>query len=270
MSRVLPTGFRFSQSNLEDYEQCRRLFWLRYVRELDWPAPVTVQADMWEAALWRGQLFHQLVLQDALGLEVSSTVQGSDDPLLQEWWRNYLLHPPEIPQGQAFSEVELSVPLAAYRLVAKFDQIVFADDERVVILDWKTGRKRPDPDELYASWQSIVYRYVLVEGGDCLYRGMPIAPEKVSLLYWHAGYPHLLKPIGYSQAERDEARQRLEAIADEISSLKDEADFNKTEDEALCRRCEYRSFCGRGRAAGDEWEIREEDLDFVLVPEAEY
>jgi hypothetical protein len=74
MSRVLPNGFRFSQSNLEDYEQCRRLFWLRYVRELDWPAPVTAKADMWEAALRRGQLFHQLVLQDALGLEVSSTV----------------------------------------------------------------------------------------------------------------------------------------------------------------------------------------------------
>jgi len=78
MSEVLPAGFRFSQGSLEDYEQCRRRFFLRHVAQLDWPAPATVEAEAWEAALGRGQLFHQLVHQDALGLDVSPTVQGSE------------------------------------------------------------------------------------------------------------------------------------------------------------------------------------------------
>lgn len=284
-SNVLPAGFRFSQSNLEDYTACRRRFLLRYVKGLDWPAPVTAEAEGWEAALRRGQLFHDLVQQDALGLDVSPTVEGSDDPLLQEWWRNYLAYPPRSPEGRTLSEVELAVPLAARpaspcgdcRLVAKFDRLVFGDDGRVVIVDWKTGRKRPDQDELYHSWQTTVYRYVLVEGGDCLNGGVAIPPETVSLVYWHAGYPDLLAPIGYARAEHEEARRRLQAIVKEILSLTHQDDFNKTEHLELCWRCEYRSLCGRGRVAAEEWEIADEDLDFVLpvyptdrLPEAEY
>ena len=219
MPEVLRTGFRFSQSNLEDFDQCRRRFLLRHVRQLDWPAPVTAEANAWEAALERGQLFHQLAHQDALGLDVSPVVDGCGDPLLQQWWRNLLLHPPVIPPGQTLSEVEISVPLANYRLVAKFDRLVSADDGRIIIVDWKTGQRRPDPDQLYESWQTIVYRYVLVEGGNFLNGGTTIAPEEVSLIYWHVGYPGLLEPLGYSQAEHEEARLRLTATVELILSL---------------------------------------------------
>jgi len=154
--------------------------------------------------------------------------------------------------------------------VAKFDRLVFADDGRVIIVDWKTGQRRPDLDQLYASWQTVVYRYVMVEGGHCLNGGIAVVPNQVLLIYWHAAYPNLLEPLGYSQAEHEEAHRRLEAIVEEILSLENEADFHKTEEVSLCQRCEYRSFCARGRVAGDEWEIRDEDLDFEILPEAEY
>ena len=34
----LPEGFRFSQSSLQDYVDCRRRFQLRYLQNLAWPA----------------------------------------------------------------------------------------------------------------------------------------------------------------------------------------------------------------------------------------
>ena len=266
---VLPAGFRFSQSNLIDYGECKRRFLLRYVKDIDWPAPVTSAADEYEAAIERGQRFHHLVHQDALGLDVSDTVEGSEDAQLKHWWRNYQHRPPALPAGQTFSVIEVSVPLGDCRLVAKFDRLIFAEDGHVFIVDWKTGNRRPDQNELRASWQTVVYRYVAVEGGSRLSDGGPIVPEQLSLIYWHAEYPDLLQPIGYSQAEHTEARQRLESIVAEIVALRTEADFAKTDDWSLCRRCEFRSYCGRGRVAGEEWEVREERLDWEMVPEAQ-
>ncbi|MBS1251797.1 MAG: hypothetical protein MAG451_00830 [Anaerolineales bacterium] len=201
---------------------------------------------------------------------MSDSVAESDDARLQQWWRNYRLHPPNIPEGQTFSEIEVSVPLVDYRLVAKFDRLISAQDGRIVIVDWKTGNRRPDQNELRTSWQTVVYRYVAVEGGGRLTEGDPIAPEHVSLVYWHAAYPALLQPIGYSQAEHDEVRRRLESIVAEIAALETAADFAKTDDWGLCRGCEFRSYCGRGRVAGGEWEVREDRLELEVVPEAEY
>lgn len=269
-TNVLPAGFRFSQSNLVDYGECKRRFLLRYVKDIDWPAPVTSAADEYEAAIERGQRFHRLVHQAALGLDVSDVVEGSDDALLKQWWHNYQHHPPALPAGSVFSEIEVSVPLGDYRLVAKFDRFIVTEDGRVVIVDWKTGRRRPDQDQLRASWQTVVYRYVAVEGSSRLANGRPIAPEQVSLIYWHAAYPDSLEPIGYSQTEHAEARRRLEGIVAEIEAFETDVGFAKTDDWSLCRRCEFRSYCGRGRVAGDEWEIREERLEFDVIPEGNY
>ena len=270
MDESVPSSFGCSQSNLAIYHQCRRRFFLRYVRRLDWPAPLTAAAEELERAIGRGQLFHYLVQQDILGMDVSAVVQHHGDVLLEAWWRNYTLHPPAgIPAGRTFSEIQLSVPLGPYRLRAKFDRVVMGRDGRVWIVDWKTGQQRPQQKACEESWQTLVYRYVLVEAGESLVEGRAIAPDQVSLVYWHASFPDLLRPIGYSRSEHEAAGKRLEAVAAEWAALCQEEDFPRTEDVELCRRCEYRSYCERGRTPADEWEIDEEDLDWDLIPEAE-
>ena len=140
---MIPQGFNYSQSSLMAFERCRRQFLLRYVERLAWPAPLTDQLGEWEAAANRGRAFHQLVLQESLGMDVEDAVQRSRDPLLAAWWRNWREQPPIVPEGTMFGETMLSVPLAGRRLVAKFDRVVLADDGRAWIFDWKTGRKKP-------------------------------------------------------------------------------------------------------------------------------
>lgn len=250
-AKVLPIGFRFSQTILREYSRCKRLFLLRHVKRIGWPAPTTTEVDAWEADVRRGEFFHHLMHQDALGLDLSSTLEGSDDPLIRQWWQNYSSHPPRgIPEGRTFTEIRLSVPLAGRRLIARYDRLILADSGRIVIVDWKTGQKPPDQAELEESWQTLVYRYVAVEGGVHLNGGVAIAPVKVALIYWHAGYPDLLRPISYSRSHHERGRRRLEAIMEEIGA-REEAEFTKTEEAEHCLRCEYRSLCGRGSAAGD-------------------
>ena len=178
---MIPRGFNYSQSSLTAFDRCRRQFLLRYVERLAWPAPLTDQLDKWEAAANRGRAFHQLALQESLGLDVEDAVQRSRDRLLAAWWRNWREQPPMVPAGVVFGETMLSVPLAGRRLVAKFDRVVLAEEGRAWIFDWKTGRKKPDQAAYEQSWQTLVYRFVLVEAGAVLNEGRALAPDAVDI-----------------------------------------------------------------------------------------
>ena len=266
---MIPREFQYSQSSLTAFERCRRQFLLRYVERLAWPVPLTDQLDEWEAAASRGRAFHQLVLQESLGMDVEDAVQPSRDPLLAAWWRNWREQPPVVPTGTAFGETMLSVPLAGRRLVAKFDRVVLADDGRAWIFDWKTGRKKPAQAAFSQSWQTLVYRFVLAEAGAVLNEGRALAPEDVMLVYWHAQYPQALQPIAYSAAEHERARTLLaEAIA-AIEALPDAGAFAKTDDESECARCEFHTYCNRPAVRSDDWDIDEDELDWEQIPQAE-
>lgn len=109
---LLPAGFRFSQGSLATSALCRRRFFLRYLRRLNWPAAADEAGLAKERGSVRGRLFHHLVHQHALGLAVEAQVAASGDPVLAQWWANYLQNPPRgVPAGEVFSELELWVPL---------------------------------------------------------------------------------------------------------------------------------------------------------------
>ena len=259
--------FRFSQSGLQAFDRCRRRFFLRYLDELEWPAPVTDSEEQWEEATRRGQLFHLLVQQSALGLDVEATVAASGDPVLAGWWENFLRSAPRPGDGErVLSEVELSAAVGQFNAVAKFDRIVLPAPGSVAtmrIIDWKTGRLRPRQTELRRSWQTAVYCYVFAEAGGTLVDGggsRSVDPGELELQYWHAGFPDALEPIRYSAALHAEAEDRLQRAIAEIASLAEKGDpegFPRTGDKRECRHCEYRSYCGRGHTPGAfaEWEL---------------
>ena len=79
---MIDKGFKFSQSLLTAFDQCRRRFLQRYLRHLRWPAPMTDPIGECEQAAQRGLSFHPFVLQEGLGLEIKYAVQMNEDPLL--------------------------------------------------------------------------------------------------------------------------------------------------------------------------------------------
>jgi hypothetical protein len=268
---AVPENFRFSQSSLSAFAECRRRFWWRYVRRMEWPAPLTDQLDEWEKAIERGQLFHHWAQQDALGLAVDEWALAHEDELLVQWWKNFRSQPPQgLPAGAQFSEIQLSMPLGPYRIVAKFDRIICTGDGRVFIVDWKTGRRKPKQDDYVANWQTLVYRYVMAEAGAELNGGNSVEPEQITLVYWHANFPGVLEPIAYSIQEHERARETLLQTLQAIGTLGGvEDDFPLTEDLGVCRRCVYSALCERGRERADDWDIEDDDISWQEIPETE-
>lgn len=233
---------------------------------MEWPAPPTDRFGEREAAIERGVTFHQLVLQESLGMAVEEVVANSEDALLKEWWQNWRTLGPEVPAHETHSETINSVPVAGQRLVARFDRVM-VESGRVWVFDWKTGRKMPEQSEYADSWQTLVYRFVMAEAGALWNGGQPIAPADITLIYWHAQYPETLRPIGYCNAEHEEARRLISAAITSIVALPDENAFAKTDDLNECRRCEFQAYCDRISAPPEDWDIGEDELDWDITPE---
>lgn len=266
---MLPEGFVFSQSSLQDYQDCARRFQLRYLQRRRWPAPETADALEYEHYMQQGYAFHRLMRQlqsgvaaEALGAAVAS------DPDLARWWANYLASPPrDLPQDVCEAEVMLSASLAENRLEARYDLLVGRPGERWVIVDWKTSRHRVSRSWLQQRLQTRIYPLVLVSAGTQLNGGEPIVAEQVEMLYWFAEFPAQAERFVYTAGALAADSALLEGMIQEINE-RAEDEFAKTENRRQCRYCVYRSLCWDDIEAGllaemDDVEGIETDLEEI-------
>ena len=251
----LPPDFVFSQSALQDYEDCPRRFELRYIKDLRWPALKTENALEFEASSIQGQEFHHLIHQHSLGVSAEAIEETITDSTMRKWWNNYVRWQAENLPPLRHSELKLTTPLSENRVMAKYDLVARQNDETFVIIDWKTGRSKKR-EWMQRRLQTIVYPYVLWRAGDWLNRGEPISAEKIRLIYWFAEDSSTVEfQLNSELLNADE--ERLKATISEINSR---LEFPKTENEKQCQFCVYRSLCERGIVAG-KLEDLEDDED---------
>jgi len=245
----LPTDFQFSQASLQDYVDCPRRFQLRHVQRVAWPAPEAEPALENERYVQQGATFHRLVHQRLLGIPAERLSAAVTDRDLRRWWRNYLeVGPSDLPDDQ-YPEALLSAPVGDHRLAAKYDLVAVDAGRRVVIVDWKTSRKRTPWKWLAERLQTKVYPYVLVRAGRHLNDGQPFEPEQVEMVYWFADFPDHPARFVYDTAQYENDERYLTALIEEIEGLGDE-DWPLTAQERCCNYCPYRSLCQRGVEAG--------------------
>ena len=182
----LSDDFVFSQSSLQAYVDCKRRFWLTYLNRVPWPAPPASPAGEYEQLMRQGADFHRAVQRSEEGVTGDSPATNLEYPL-ESWLASYRDHRPgDLPASHHEVERVLETPLVvdagARRLMAKYD-LIAADTERTVIIDWKTGSRAGRPAILQQKMQSSVYPYVLVEASHALPWG-PVRPEQVEMRYW--------------------------------------------------------------------------------------
>ncbi len=280
--------FAFSQSSLQAYVDCPRRFWLAFVEQLAWPAIEATPVQEHEALVRLGSAFHRLVQRAEVGIDLDLLAAGLEPPL-SGWFQAYQRQrPSDLPT--AFVEVEhiLSIPFTdfdpksgeaeienrkskienSYRLAAKYDLIAAEPDGRIVIIDWKTTRKRADPATLRRRLQTIVYPYVLVEASAGLPWGA-VTPEQVEMRYWFTAAPGQPVIFRYDRTQHEANRTRLQQLLTQILAGQREADFAPVADtevnrQRFCNFCIYRSRCNRGVFAGDLQELGDTE-DFFAV-----
>jgi len=251
---VLPKEIQFSQGSLQDYIDCPRRFQLRYVKRLRWPAIETKPVLENERHLRHGADLHRLIRQHVMGIPVPTLSRSVTDPQLRRWWRNYLEGGPEDLPSERYPEVMLSTQVGGHRLVARYDLVARDPKGNVLIVDWKTSRKRPRRAWLSERLQTHVYPYVLVRAAEALGDGRAVQPDRVSMVYWFAGFPSIPERFAYD-AGRYRGDERylvdlVEEIAGTVADCPNGDLLPATADEGRCRLCRYRSLCRRGVEAG--------------------
>ncbi len=276
LTSKIPAQFAFSQSSLQDYADCSRRFHLRYLNKLLYPAAESEPALENERRQQEGQSFHRLAQQYLLGIPADKLERLANSPNLQRWWENFYSFRQTSLTGltSLYPEITLTAPLGNFRLVAKYDLIAITEDEKIVIYDWKTYRKRPRDEWLSTRWQTRVYRALLVAAGAQLNGGRPVDPERCEMVYWFANYPDDVARFSYDgfQYKRD-----WDALVKLTQEIRTASSYPLTEDRQMCAYCTYRSYCDRGIQAGDldaiEAEMEAEllfDVNFEQIGEIEF
>jgi len=274
---------QFSQANWQDFQDCRRKFFLRHVRKLAWPAVESQPLRENEIVREHGVAFHRMAQQYFLGISESILNELNKDEPLHTWWQNFVdskhtFSAIEDPLARIFPEFTLNTLLNGYRLTAKFDLLVVQDD-RVIIFDWKTSRRRPDIKWLERKLQSRVYPFVVAQAGAYLLSGhQTILPEKIQLVYWFAEYPDQPEIITYSNEKLESDLHYLSTMVSDITALYGDVEeaFGRTTQEQRCSFCVYRSLCRRGIYAGATNEMDDVDdpeiftIDFDQITEVEF
>lgn len=238
---------RISQHSLGDFEACRRRFALKYKASRYWPGPLPADSDPEASdAIRTGQLFHRIVQQQALGLDVSSVIgaEGERLPRLGVLWRMFAASPHARPKGEVFTEAPLHFTFAQAPFMVRYDRLV-KDGDDWEILDWKTGKTTRS--RLESSFQTKLYRFALVQAGAVYNDGRPIRPERVRMTYWDVqrGRP---EEFAYDQVSFETDHAQFERLAKAVlapfdEGLADDPRFARTRDRAVCDRCSFLSYC---------------------------
>jgi CRISPR/Cas system-associated exonuclease Cas4 (RecB family) len=273
-----------SQSSLQDYLDCPRRFYLRYLQRLSYPAIESEPALENEKHLEEGEYFHRLAQHHWVGIPAEQISKLANTENLKKWWESFLNDKNlsslrNLPS--LYPEYTLSAPLGDFRLLAKYDLIAI-ENNKATIYDWKTYRKRPRDEWLSARMQTRIYRALLVRAGSHLNQGTPFEPEQIEMVYWFADFPNDPARFTYTSAQYQRDWDLLLKLADEIKAAMAQAETNAsvfplTDDQTKCPYCTYRSYCERGVHAGDvdqaEAEMEAEelfDVNFEQIGEIEF
>jgi hypothetical protein len=292
----LPNHFQFSQGSLQAFVDCPRLFQLRYIEGLSWPAVESEPALENEGYLRLGSAFHHLIQQALMGVPVERLgAIARQDPLLSQWWDSFVETRPELKGYTQYPEIILSTPIGTHRLIAKYDLLAIRsipDEDRAVndssdstrnpaqaqIFDWKTSRKLPKRAWQADKLQTRVYPYVLVTAGANFNGGTGFAPDQIEMVYWYSNFPTSPLVFPYDREKYYRDGETIAGLIGEIEALRNQ-EAPKTENKKRCWYCVYRSLCNRGVSAGPLEGVEEEgsesddfdiELDLEQIAEIEF
>jgi RecB family exonuclease len=250
-----PTGsLRLSASQLSTFEDCPRRWYYASVLRLDDSSSVWTEF---------GSLVHNVL--EAF-LAPSSTVDYSLDALLdlsddmwtdavarwapqreqarrelreilQRWW--------EI-EGATFArssvvdvELEFEVAVGAHKVRGRIDRVDHDPDRGgVAVVDYKTGRRLPKPDDVEHDVQLAVYYLAALRSPELAAIG---PPTRLELLYFRAKEPFFDQTITVDHEAAAEAR--IMAAAEEM--LDEHLDPKV---DAECDHCDFHKLCPLQRA----------------------
>ena len=206
---MLESGLvRLSQSHLNLLSICPPKFQQVYLDCLgSIPDPKQQESMQW------GNHFHLLMQQRELGLPIESLL--ANDSELNSSVKDLIEAAIEIlqPKDNLWREAEhcRTLGYGNFVLTVIYDLLV-AQPNKAIILDWKTYRKPQKRNSLANNWQTRLYLYVLAETSEYI-------PEQIQMTYWFvkSGKPTSVT-FDYSQTLHQQTEQDLDSILTQLET----------------------------------------------------
>ena len=193
---------RLSQSHLNLLSVCPPMFQQVYLEGLNsLPEPEHQLRMQW------GNRFHLLMQQRELSLPIESLLVN--DAKLDLAFKELLKANPDLVtrDGEIWREAEhcRSISWNSFLLTVVYDLLIL-DEDRALILDWKTYRQPRHAKELMHNWQTRLYLYILAETSE-------YQPEQIQMVYWFvgSGKPQKVK-FDYGQELHGQTQQDLASL----------------------------------------------------------
>jgi hypothetical protein len=198
---------RLSQSHLNLLSLCPPKFQQVYIDCLG-SLPAPEQQDTME---W-GSRFHLLMQQRELTLPIEPLL--ATDTELDSSLKALIQAAPELaPNSQVWREAEhcRTLSMGNFLFTVIYDLLIVEND-RAIILDWKTYRQPLGSKKLRQNWQTRLYLYVLIETSE-------YEPEQVQMTYWFvkSGKPKNIT-IKYSKSEHQQTKKNLAFLLSDLET----------------------------------------------------
>lgn len=245
-------GKEVSFTKLDDYESCPKKFWYKYVLG-------ALPENQSNPVLFKGSLFHKIV-EESANREMKGVVDNLDklkEEAESKWEPQQYLGFSANKENQDKQSVEMalksyhqwnanktneivatekkfSFKFGEYTINGKIDRIEKTPDGDFVIIDFKTGGKNKDVDNVNESLQLNIYALVLEskkEFGKLPKTCAFLYPEKVDSIYF---------PYEVNKPDIDRAKAKL---SDLIAGI-DNGHYDADPDMIKCGWCDYKDICG--------------------------
>ncbi len=238
-----------SQQHLQLWITCRRKFRHTFLDEISFPINYEVQEK-----LTLGRQFHLLVQQHQMDIDVTQMLDTESQ--LQKWFDSYLAHPPQMIDGEQFSEQKRTIKFAGSTLTAIYDLLILGKTSAQIV-DWKTYQNPISSSILADHWQTKLYLFILHQTTN-------YDPEHISMTYWFANALPSQKTveIAYTTEQHQATTQTLRKILQEMAE--DDRYLPLPLDSQPCRHCEFLPRC---QTEVTSIQLTNLDLDIANVPE---
>lgn len=230
----------FSQYGLRLFKSCPLRFQRRYFEGLTWKLNRLASPDVLRGQE-QGRRFHLLAERYFLGIP-TGIENIPHEKMLHQWIEALKEFAPVIPDNQYFPEFELRLNKGELKLQGKYDLIRVDQKRNITIFDWKTEEKLLSPSKVQRSFQTILYRFLMVEAGGAVL-GETIQPQNVSMIYWQPNHPGEALKIRYTDALYEQDKRFLENLIGEIKGFEFDVFDKGQTDRKICKYCEYHGIC---------------------------
>ncbi len=248
----------FSQYGLQLFQGCPLRFKRRYLEGLTWKFNRLGNPDALQGQE-QGRLFHLLAERYFLGIS-TGIEKMPQEKTLHQWIKALNVFVPLTPENQYFPEFELRLNKGDLRLQGKYDLIRVDPGGKITIFDWKTEERLLSLPKVQRSFQTMLYRFLMVEAGAVVL-GETVKPESIDMIYWQPNHPSQAIQLKYSKELYDQDKKILESMVAEIKVFNFNTYKKEQTDIKICRYCEYHSICYKQPGNYDGMPGEDEDDD---------